>query len=91
MFTAGNVDHYIGRHSIDIVVDSRSRVCRLLIAWRSRGGRLLIDRVINHRPSIGRYFIDTPRPNMGHMLVVNWSTVGDVLVNCRSHISRVLI
>ena len=43
MFTVGNVDRYIGRHSIDIAVDSRSTVSRLSIHWRSRGGRLSID------------------------------------------------
>ena len=41
-----------------------------------------------YRSSIGRYFVDAPRPNVGHMSAVHRSTVGDMSVNCRSHISR---
>ena len=31
-----------------------------------------------YRPSIGRYFVDAPRPNIGHMSAVYQSTVGDM-------------
>ena len=41
-----------------------------------------------YRLSIGRYFADTPRPNIGDLSAVYRSTVGGILVNCRSHISR---
>ena len=48
-----------------------------------------------YRPSIGRYFVDAPRPNIGHMSavyqslsVICRSTVGGISVNYRSHISR---
>ena len=33
-------------------------------------------------PSIGRDFVDAPRPNIGHMSAVYRSTVGDMSVNC---------
>ena len=99
MFTVGNVDRYITRHSIDIAVDSRPPVDQQSADYRSTGDRevvdsrsivyrLSIDRAINHRPSIGRYFIDAPRPNGGHISVVYWSTVGDMSVNCRWHIGQ---
>ena len=42
----------------------------------------LVDRAINHRLSIGRYFIDAPQPNIGHMSVVYRSTVDDMSVSC---------
>ena len=73
MFTVGNFDRYInryiGRHSINIAVNSQSPVDRLLINswltinrlstdWRSRGGRLLIDRAINHRPIFSSTHLD---------------------------------
>ena len=93
MFTVGNVDRYIGRHSIDIAVDSRSPVDRQSADYRSTGNhyqltgnrevvdcrsivdRLSIDRAINHQPSIRRYFVDAPRPNIGYMS-------GGISVNC---------
>ena len=104
MFTEGNVDRYIGRHSIDIAVDSRSIVdrqsieCRStvdrqsaacrptvdreVVETRSSVDRQSVDRALNPRPSIGRYFVDTPRPNIGHMSVVYRSTVDDMSVSC---------
>ena len=117
MFTVGNVDRdidrYIGRHSIDMAVDSRSIVDRQSLDYRSTidrlsidcrstvdremvdsrsiVGRQSVDRAINHRPSIGRYFVDTPRPNIGHMSVVYRSTVGDMSVSCRWHIGQLSV
>ena len=44
-----------------------------------------------YRPSIGRYFVDAPRPNIGHMLAVYQSTVGDMWVNCRWHIGQLSV
>ena len=44
-----------------------------------------------YRPNIGRYFVDAPRPNIGHMSAVYQSTVGDILVNCRWHISQLSV
>ena len=66
----------VGRHS----VDSQSTV-----------GRQSVDRGIDYRPSIGRYFDDAPRPTIGHRQVTYRSTVGGISVNCRSNISRALI
>ena len=51
----------------------------------------LVDRAINHRLSIGRYFIDAPQPNIGHMSVVYRSTVGDMSVNCRWYIGQLSV
>ena len=42
-------------------------------------------------PSIGRYFVDAPRPNIGHMSAVYQSTVGDMSVNCRWHIGQLSV
>ena len=44
-----------------------------------------------YRPSIGRYFVDAPRPNIGHMSAVYQSTVGDMSVNCRWHIGQLSV
>ena len=44
-----------------------------------------------YRPSIGRYFVDSPRPNIGHMSAVHRSTVGDMSVNCRRHIGQLSV
>jgi len=106
MFTASNVDRYIDRYIgqllINIAVDSRLTIHWLAIDYRSTGDREVVDcrsivgrpsinRAINHRPSIGRYFIYAPRPNIGHMSVVYRSTVGDMLVNCWWHIGQLSV
>ena len=44
-----------------------------------------------YRPSIGQYFVDAPRPNIGHMSAVYQSTVGDMSVNCRWHIGQLSV
>ena len=44
-----------------------------------------------YRPTIGRYFVDAPRPNIGHMSAVYQSTVGDMSVNCRWHIGQLSV
>ena len=44
-----------------------------------------------YRPSIGRYFVDAPRLNIGHMSAVYQSTVGDMSVNCRWHIGQLSV
>ena len=44
-----------------------------------------------YQPSIGRYFVDAPRPNIGHMSAVYQSTVGDMSVNCRWHIGQLSV
>ena len=44
-----------------------------------------------YRPSIGRYFVDASRPNIGHMSAVYQSTVGDMSVNCRWYIGQLLV
>ena len=73
MFPVGNaeryVDRYIGRHSIDIAVDSRSIVDRLATDSRSSVDRLAID---------CRSSVDAPRPHTGHMSVVYRPTIGDI-------------
>ena len=38
-----------------------------------------------------RYFVDAPRLNIGHMSAVYQSTVGDMSVNCRWHISQLSV
>ena len=80
MFTVGNVDRYIdryiGRHSIDIAVPSRSTVDRLAIDSRStldrlwsRGGQQSID----CRSRGGRQSIDcrTPRDRVSNDIAVD--------------------
>ena len=106
MFTVANFDgyinHYISRHSINTAVNSQSTVGRLSIDYRPTGDREVVDcwstvdwlsinRAINHRPSIGRYFIDAPQPNIGHMSVLYWSTVADMSVNWRWHIGQLSV
>ena len=76
MFTIGNVDRHIVLHSIDIAVHSRLSIDR----W-STVDRVSVDRAINHWPSIGRYFVDAPQPNIGHMSGVYRSTVGDIFLS----------
>ena len=44
-----------------------------------------------YRPSIGRYFVDAPRPNIGHMSALYRSTVGDMSVNCRWRIGQLSV
>ena len=44
-----------------------------------------------YRPSIGRYFVDAPRPNIGHMSAVYQSTVGQLSVAYRSTIGRISV
>ena len=44
-----------------------------------------------YRLSIGRYFVDAPRPHIGHMSAVYRSTVGDMSVNCRWHIGQLSV
>ena len=80
MFTIGRVDRSIGRYSGRDSDDSRSTV-----------SRESVERGIDYRPSISRYFDDAPRPTIGHMSVIYGSNVGGMSVNCRSNISRVLI
>ena len=59
MFTVGNVDRYIdryvGRHSIDIAVASRSTVDRLAIVSRSTSDR----QSVNIRSSVRRDVVDS--------------------------------
>ena len=73
------------------MIDYRSTGDRENVDCRSIVDRLSIDRAINHRPSIGRYFVDAPRPNIGHMSVVYRSTVSDMSVNCRWHIGQLSV
>ena len=61
-------------------VECRSRVGRDLVDSRSSVGRVSVERAINYGPSIGRYFVDTPRPNIGHMSV-----------SCRWHIGQLSV
>ena len=77
--------------STDLSVDSRSMISRQSADSRLIVGRQSVERGIDYRPSIGRYFDDAPRPTIGHMSVIYRSTVGGISVNCRSNISRVLI
>ena len=72
-------------------VECRSRVGRQSVECRSIFGRPSVERAINYRPSIGRYFVDSPRPNIGHMSVVYRSTVGDMSVSCRWHIGQLSV
>ena len=82
------IDRYIGRHSIDIAVASRSTVDRLAIDRRSTLDRLsvarwsTVDRLSTDSPlTVDRTVdiaVDAPRPNIGHMSVVYRSTVGDM-------------
>ena len=45
--------------------------------------------VTKYRPTVGQHFEDASRLSVGHMSVVYWSTVGDILVSCQSNISHV--
>ena len=92
----------LGPNSVDIAVESRSTVSRQLVDSRSIVGRQSfnsqltvaqqsVDRGIDYRPSIGRYFDDAPRLTISHMLVTYRSTVGGTSLNCRANISHVLI
>jgi len=91
MFTAGNVDRYIGRHSIDIAVISGSTVGRLSTDWRSRGGRLLIDSRLtvdwqSDKPSAEYWSIFRQRTSTEYQ-----SYVGDIWVNCRWCVSQLSV
>ena len=44
-----------------------------------------------YRPSIGRYFVDAPRPNIGHTSAVYRSTVGQLSVAYRSTVGRISV
>ena len=106
MFTVGNFDryinHYIGRHSINIAVnsqspvdqlliDSRSTINRLSTDWRSRGGRLLI----NSRPTVDR---QSDKPSAEYQSIFHQCTstkyrshVGAISVNCRWYVSQLTV
>ena len=81
----------VGRHSVDIAVDSGSTVGRQLVYSQSTVGRQSVDRGIDYRPSIGRYFDDAPRLTIGHMSVIYRSTVGGISVNCRWYIGELSV
>ena len=84
LFTVGNVDRDIGRHSgrcsgrqsVDIVVDSRSIVGRDTVDSRSR---CVSADIAFRSPTLRRLFADTS-PIVGRYLtdvsVSNWSTLG---------------
>ena len=84
LFTVGNVDCDIGRHSGRYsgrqLVDSRSIV-----------GPWSVDSEIDYRPSIGRYFDDVPRLSIGHMSMIYRSTIGGISVNCRWYIGELSV
>ena len=106
MLTVGNVDRYIdryiGRHSIDIAVDSRSPVDRqsanyrstgdrLSTDWRSRGGRLSIDsrRTVDQqsdKPSAEYRSIFRRRTSTEYR-----SYVGGISVNCRWYVGQLSV
>ena len=78
--TVDNVDRYIGRHSIDIVINSR------LTEW-STIGQVSVNISSTHLDQI----LVICRWYVSQLSVICRSTIGGISVNCRSHISPVLI
>ena len=105
MFTVGNGDRYIGRHSIDIAFDSRSTVDRLsidsqstidreVVDSRSSVDRYSVDRAINHRRGkvdISSTHLDRISVNCRYTSTEYRPTVGDMSVNCRWHIGQLSV
>ena len=99
MFTAGNVDdyidRYIGRHLIDIAVDSRSTVGQLSINYPSTGDREVVRLSIDSRPTVDRQSV---KPLAEYQSIFRWCTsteyrsyVDVKSVNCRWHISQMSV
>lgn len=55
----------------------------ILVNSQSIVGQQLVDNwMTNYQPSVGKYFVDVSQSSIGHMSVVYWSLVSEIIVIC---------